>query len=298
MVKGYCLYAQKYWHRTWLAGLCYCFVTASLWMLTADKAMAGDGKLIATAGLQQVEGAGGGGLVPWATLSGHDTRAQTSGSVFMSRLPLPDFTLTAYGVSLSLYDRVELSVARQEFDIASLGEQLAQQIVGVKVRLYGDLVYSRWPQLSAGVQYKNTQYPLIPQTLGVQKMSGTDAYIAATKVHLNAIAGRNLIWNTTMSYTDANQFGLLGFGNANGHQRRLQFQGSIAVLLTRQLAIGFEYREKPNNLPLPEDNALDVFVTYIPSKYFNITAAWVDLGRIAGQSDQQGWYFSLGGQLW
>ncbi|MDG6099039.1 DUF3034 family protein [Alteromonas sp. ZYF713] len=34
---------------------------------------AGDGKLIGNAGLQQIEGAGGGGIVPWAILAGYDT---------------------------------------------------------------------------------------------------------------------------------------------------------------------------------------------------------------------------------
>lgn len=38
------------------------------------SALSKDGKLVATSGLLQIEGAGGSGLVPWATLSGYDTQ--------------------------------------------------------------------------------------------------------------------------------------------------------------------------------------------------------------------------------
>jgi hypothetical protein len=35
-----------------------------------------DGKWLATAGLSQIEGAGGGSIVPWATLTGYDSQDQ------------------------------------------------------------------------------------------------------------------------------------------------------------------------------------------------------------------------------
>jgi hypothetical protein len=71
------------------------------------------------------------------------------------------------------------------------------------------------------------------------------------------------------------------------------------VLLSRQLVLGIEYRQKPDNLPgLEEEDAMDVFVAYIPNKQFNLTAAWVDLGTIAGAENQRGPYLSLTGYLW
>ena len=64
--------------------VCLCSV---LCLYAGESAFAGQGKLQETAGVTQVEGSGGGGLVPWATLSGYDSRDETASAVFMSRLP-------------------------------------------------------------------------------------------------------------------------------------------------------------------------------------------------------------------
>ncbi|MDP1931747.1 MAG: DUF3034 family protein, partial [Gammaproteobacteria bacterium] len=48
---------------------------------------------------------------------------------------------------------------------------------------------------------------------------------------------------------------------------------------------------------LKEDSATDIFVAWLPSKRFSVTAAWVDLGEIAGAPDQTGFYLSIQGGL-
>ena len=62
-----------------------------------------------------------------------------------------------------------------------------------------------------------------------------------------------------------------------------------------QIAVGVEYREKSNNLGLGEQDWQDVFVAWFPNKYVSVTAAWLDLGSIAGAKDQTGWYLSVTG---
>lgn len=60
-------------------------------------------------------------------------------------------------------------------------------------------------------------------------------------------------------------------------------------LLRRDLAVGVEFRAKPDNLnasvlgtgALKEDDWKDVFIAWTPNKHVSLTAAWVDLGRIA-----------------
>ena len=92
-----------------------------------------------------------------------------------------------------------------------------------------------------------------------------------------------------MRLTQANQNGLLGFGGAQGSGLRVQPEVSVAWLLHRTLAVGAEWRAKPDNLnasvlgagALKEDDWADVFVAWAPSKHVSVTAAWVDLGRIA-----------------
>lgn len=267
-------------------------------IICSGMACAGDGKLIGTAGLNQLEGTGGGGIVPWATLSGYDSQDQISTNAFITQVNLDDYRLNVMGASISLYDRVELSVARHIFDLTTLGGEIAQTIYGAKVRLYGDVVYSNWPQISAGMQYKDLEDTVIAGLVGAKDTTGTDYYLAATKVHLGAVGGYNLVWNLTGRITKANQLGLLGFGGPDNSDYELMLEGSIGVLFSRHFAAGMEYRQKPDNLGLGEDDWMDVFVTYIPSKNVNFTLAWADLGSIAGATGQKGLYLSVGGQLW
>jgi len=284
-----------------MVSLRLCFIT--LLATASGFANGGSGKLQETAGVTQVEGSGGGGLVPWATLSGYDSRDEWSSSVFMTRVSLPDYRLQAFGASASVYDRVEISLARQTFELKNVpfGErEINQQILGLKGRLYGDIVYGVWPQLALGIQYKELENEVIASAVGAENTnSGTDIYLAATKAHLGALMGYNLVWDLTLRATKANQFGLLGYGGDKNDSYEMMVEASLAALFSRQLALGIEFRQKPDNLSaLEEEDAFDIFLAYIPNKNFNITVAWTDLGTIAGEDDQTGAYVSLTGYLW
>ena len=259
---------------------------------------AGEGKLLATPGVTQFEGAGGGGLVPWAMLAGYASRDETASQAFTTRLQLDDFELLAYGVAFNFRDQVEVSVARQELEVQPLGVTIRQNVVGAKIRLYGDLVYSRFPQISVGLQHKRLLDEAVPLAVGAADTRGTDVYLAASKLHLGAVGGYNLLWGLTARYTRANQTGFLGFGGDVSDSRSLQAEGSIAVLFSRHLALGLEYRYKPDNLGFAtEDNWKDIFIAWIPNKHLNVTAAYAEMGDIAGLTDQEGVYVSLTGYL-
>ncbi|WP_299081066.1 DUF3034 family protein [uncultured Paraglaciecola sp.] len=267
-----------------------------LFIITAQ---ASDGKLIGTAGLNQIEGSGGGGIVPWATLAGYDSRDEISVNAFTTQVDIDDFRLNVLGVSASFYDRVELSVAQHRFDLKTLGGDIKQNVYGFKYRISGDVVYSKWPQLSVGIQHKKLDDGSIAAAVGaVDNSSGTDIYLAATKVHLGAIAGFNAVWNVTARATKANQLGLLGYGGVSNDSYEIMAEASAGVLFNRHFAIGVEYRQKPDNLGLGEEDWFDIFATYIPSKNLSFTLAWAELGSIAGAKDQKGLYLSLNGQLW
>lgn len=279
--------------RTQLTGHC-------LWLLflLSTDAFSAEGKLIGTAGLSQIEGAGGGGLVPWATLSGYDSQDQVSASGAVTVVDVDDYRLNGFGISASFYDRAEVSVAHQRLDLKSLGGTIRQNIVGFKFRLSGDVVYSEWPQISAGLQHKRLSDNTIANALGADDDQGTDFYLAAAKVHLGAIGGYNAVWNVTARATKANEMGLLGFGGSQNSDYELQLEASAGILLSRHVAVGVEYRQKPDNLGLGEDDWVDAFISYIPSKSVSITAATADLGSIAGAPGQSGFYLSLNAQLW
>src|SRR5207244_5081567 len=71
------------------------------------------GKLLATSGVSQIEGAAGGGLTPWAIITGYETRDAIGANGHYTFVNTPRFTLHSTGASIGLYDRVELSYARE-----------------------------------------------------------------------------------------------------------------------------------------------------------------------------------------
>jgi hypothetical protein len=247
----------------------------------------------------QVEGSAGGGLVPWALIGGLETNEQVGATAFVTDVSTQDFTLRSGGGSLDMDNRLEVSVARQRFDASSVipGLTLGQDIVGLKVRLAGDAVFApdEWlPQLALGAQWKRTlDFDDIPSALGAARGEGLDLYLAATKLYFDAFAGRNVIIDATLRRTRANQFGLLGFGG-DGSGYKLEPEFSAAIWLTDDVLLGSEYRDKPSNLSaFKENGAEDAFLAWAPVRNFTITAAWSDLGRIAGKPPQRGVYISL-----
>jgi hypothetical protein len=282
-----------------LKNLTHTFICATALFGLSMSVLAADGKLIGTAGLTQVEGSGGGGIVPWATISGYDSREQISAGATATQVDVDDFRLIMLAANVSFYDTLEVSIAQQRFEIKGAGVEIKQNILGLKYRVYGDVVYSTWPQVSVGMQYKQLEDSAVASSVGAENSSnGTDFYVAATKVHLGAIAGYNAVWNITARATKANQMGILGFGGVQNNDYELMLEASAGILFSRNIAVGVEYRQKPDNLGLGEDDWTDYFVSYIPSKDFNLTLAWAKLGSIAGAPGQSGLYLSFNGQLW
>ncbi|MEH6685725.1 MAG: DUF3034 family protein [Halopseudomonas sabulinigri] len=259
------------------------------------------GRMLATGGATSIEGAAGGGIVPWAVLSGYGTRDEWGGDVFATRVDTGDYRLDSFGAALSLGNRVELSIARQRLDIdaltkaAGLPEKtLNQDIYGLKVRLFGDLIYDQLPQVSFGAQYKRQRNFLVPSLVGAKRDSDTDYYLAASRLFLGAVGGYNLLLNGTLRYSRANETGLLGFGGDRRDSRSLLKEGSVGLLLSPQWIVGVEYREKPDNLSFAgESDWQDLFVGYFPSKRVAVVASWADMGEIATLEGQQGLYLSL-----
>ncbi|WP_166114359.1 DUF3034 family protein [Pseudoalteromonas sp. Z9A5] len=267
---------------------------SGLLLVISLPSIASDGKLLATPGVSQIEGGGGGGIVPWAQLAGYASDDEFSVNGFCSRADVTDYTLDVCGAQLNLFNRVELSYAVQQFDVPALDTEIEQSITGAKIRLYGDIVYSKWPQLSLGIQHKSLDDGAVANLVGAENTNGTDFYLAASKLHLGAIAGYNWFWNVTTRYSEANELGLLGYGGVNDGSKIL-LEGSTAIFLSRGVAVGVEYRQKSNNLNLGEQDWKDVFVAWMPNKHISVTAAYLDLGRIAGVNDQTGWYLSVTG---
>lgn len=259
------------------------------------------GKLLLTNGVSNVEGAAGGGLATWAVIGGEETDDGIGGSLHATYVPLDDYSLTGFGAAIGYRDRIEVSYAHNTFDTHDVGAALGlgkgftfkQDVIGAKLRLFGNAVYDQdsWlPQVSVGAQYKHAARGAIIHAVGGQHTSGTDFYVAASKVLLR----QSLVLDGTVRVTKANQFGLLGFGGDRSDAYHPQFEGSAAVLVSRHLAIGGEYRTKPDNLGFAqEDDSYDLFAAWAPVRHLTLTAAYVDLGDIATVKAQHGAFLSL-----
>ncbi|EEF25130.1 conserved hypothetical protein, partial [Ricinus communis] len=165
----------------------------------AGAAQAQDmGKLLATGGVSQVEGAGGGGITPWALITSYGTRDSWGANAHYTYIDTQDYKLGSYGVAIGLADRLEVSFANQEFkgSLAPLDKlNIKQDIVGLKLKVLGDAVYEQdsWvPQVAVGVMYKKNKGVHGLEALGVTNVKqlgakddhGYDYYVSATKIYL------------------------------------------------------------------------------------------------------------------
>ena len=286
------------WRLGWL-GL------AAVAACVASKPVFAGDRVLGTWGVSQVEGAGGGGLVPWATITGTGSSNQNGGSVFVTHLNTQDgYQLKIGGAAIGIKDQVELSMARWSLKLSDVvpGKSLEMNVAGVKVKVTGDALYDQdrlMPQISVGAQYKQVDDSALVKSLGATSSSDIDVYATATKLWLGGAVGRNVLATVTARLTKANQFGLVGFGGPGKDQRKLELEGSLGIMLRDDLVLGGEYRMKPNNLEvsagtaiLREDDAWDLFVAWFPCRGGSLTLAWVNLGNIVSKENQSGLYLS------
>ncbi|GGC31428.1 hypothetical protein GCM10011371_18570 [Novosphingobium marinum] len=255
-------------------------------------------KLVLTNGVSTIEGASGGGLASWATIAGRELENGVGISGHATIVELSDYGWQSHGVSVGIANRVELSYARQNFDTRDVGAalrigkgyKLNQDVYSAKVRLFGDLVYGDplVPQVSVGVQHKRNLDGPIAALVGAGSDEGTDYTLSATKLFLS----HSVLASATVRLTNANQNGLLGFGNASGKGKSVEFEGSLAYQLSRRFVLGAEYRTKPDNLGLGEEDWFDLFAAYAVTDNVTVTGAYVDLGSIATFENQRGTFLS------
>ena len=310
-------------------------------------------RLLATSGVTEVGGSTGGGIVPWAVISGYDTGDEIGGSASGTFVRVPNYSLSSLGASVGIHNRLEISVAHEVLNvnlgglsnlsvlgnqagglgvvatpspIINLGNQtISMDVLGLKARLFGDILYTPYPQVSVGIKYKknndfNSNFsglgPIgIPKFLGAASDSGTDFYVAATKVFLNGVFHRVTLVNLTVRGTKANAMGLLGFGtNSNNgiagalgtksdNSYHAELEASAAVFLRPDVALGGEVRQQPDSMRYPTNAAAttigspgtmkDVFIAYFPNKSLSLTAAYADMGPLPFQASNKGVYLSL-----
>ena len=275
---------------------------AAATLAAVGTAHADTGKLLLTGGVSSVDGAAGGGLTPWAVIGSNASQTEVGVTAHITRVNTTDYGLSTYGATVGVFDRFELSASRQDFATGITGTALGlpglhlkQNILAAKIKIAGDAVLDSdtlMPQIAVGVQFKSLDAGGLEPTLKLlgAKTEGTDVYVNATKLFL----AQGILVNATLRATKANQNGLLGFGATLGganNSYRIQPEISVAKLLSKNLAIGAEYRKMTNNLEaagaaaglgdaLRAQDWKDIFIAWAPSKNLSLTLAYVDLGTI------------------
>jgi hypothetical protein len=273
-----------------------------LTILISSTVVHAGSRQLGTGAVTQVEGSSGSGLVPWATIAGYGESNENDFTLAYTFVDTDDYNFDMQGVAWGWHNRVEVSLAKQELDLVTLGPAinlpgatLNQDVIGAKFRIAGNLVYTKMPQIAFGIQYKKNTDFLIPSVVGAQDDSSVDFYLSATKLFLGKPFGFNGFATLALRSTEANEMGLLGFGGDQGG-RHINFETSLGLFLNKSVAIGFDFRQKKSNLSFAsEDNWRDLFIAWIPNKHISIVAAYADLGSIATLDDQKGFYISLTG---
>ena len=143
-------------------------------------------------------------------------RGELGFSAYGTRAGTQDYALSSYGqAAIGWQDRVELSLARQDFDAAPAfalngiapfgvapGQHIKMDVLGLKVKLLGDAILDAdtWvPQVALGLEHKQVRPGSLQSVLDFlgTKTSGTDLYLSATKLLLD----KSLLLNTTLRYT-------------------------------------------------------------------------------------------------
>jgi hypothetical protein len=263
-------------------------------------------RLLATSGATSIEGSAGGGIIPWAMLAGYGDSDEWACTAAPAYLRTSDYALQTGAIACSFRNRLELSFAEQSLDLDGLRDvlslppeqQLRQRVIGLKLRLAGDIVYGKYGQLSLGVMHKSNYDADLASAAGAQRGDDMEAFLSGGKLFIDGPFGQMLYLNINVRWTRANQGGLLGFGGDQDDSRGLYAEVAAAVFPRRDLALGVEYRQKPDNLGFATENDWrDVFIAWFPNKHVSVVAAWVDLGNVASLGNQHGPYISVTGSF-
>jgi hypothetical protein len=260
----------------------------------------------------EIEGAAGGGLSAWALTA---PTAELSYWYYGAQ----DITLQNASISGTLFKKLELSYANPWLNYPNVGNALnisshvGETIYGAKYQFLAPDPKKAMPALALGVQVKNA-YGQLPTTLkaigAINSTSGVDFYLAATD--LVKFAGTTWVLDGTFRATDANQFGLLGFGGGtigghNGYSLEPEF--ALDAFVAPDVVVGGEYRFAPNNispavLGIQEGGKFDFHAAFM-AKNFALTAAYLNLSQVgpnpsvlpANTPNQQGLYLQAQVQI-
>ncbi|MBI4688016.1 MAG: DUF3034 family protein [Nitrospirae bacterium] len=297
--------------------------------------------------LLNIEGEGGGGIVPWAYLinpakDGKIGNPSLGAWTWISN----GYTINFWTAGISVSDRVELGFAWQNLDISTLRDDLkgdSQIALGAGTSLdTGDdnmqmiTAHAKFqllkesdsaPAVALSAEFKKALStddlednltrgvrgvlgagaPKLLEWMGVDSDSGVDFNLMVTKLWKTKMP---ILTSVNLRLTKANQLGFLGFSD----DYSLHPEVTVAVLPESNVAIGIEYRNKPdelksvndylranagttfsalNNYTFQENDFIDFFIAYFPTPKLSITAAVANIGNVVHKETNTIWAFNV-----
>lgn len=150
------------------------------------------------------------------------------------------------------------------------------------------------PALTTGIHYKynnnideiNRDVGDALETIGYNDNDGVEFTLTASKTITSL--PRPVIFSVGARASKASQFGLMGFGD----KYMVSFEGNLDVLVTDNLAIGGEFRDKPEvmgripGLVAQDDPWWDVHAAYFFGPHSSLYAVAGDAGGVANHTDE------------
>jgi hypothetical protein len=157
----------------------------------------------------------------------------------------------------------------------------------------GDFKQSWIPAVTIGAHYKyNDTVNDIDKDLngtlssiGIEDNDGIDYTLYASKMF--TFLPRPLLVNVGVRNSDAAHIGLLGFTG----EREFLFEGNAVLFVTDSLALGAEYRQKPNGydsidgLIAAEDDWWSVVAAYVINDSLTVSGGYFNLGDVLDEKD-------------
>ncbi len=165
----------------------------------------------------------------------------------------------------------------------------------------GDFNQPWLPAFTFGVHYKynNTVEDIDSDlngtlsAIGIEDNDGIDYTLYASKM-LNFLP-RPVLVNAGVRNSNAAHAGLLGFTD----DREFLVEGNVVVFVTDNLAIGAEYRQKPDNydeiegLVAGEDDWWSVVAAYVINESMTVSGGYFNLGDVLDEEDTDAFALKL-----
>lgn len=296
--------------------------------------------------LLNIDGDGGGAIVPWAYLSNPAGEGMFGKPAFSAwRWSSDDYTFDFLGVALTVANRVEFGLAYQRADVDDLRDDLKADsaaalggsmldlgeddagIINAHAKVLLLKETDNWPAVAFSVTYKNALdvddiddsltagaravigagAPRVLDWMGVDDDDGFEFNLMATKLWKTEIP---ILTSINLRYTQAVQLGFLGFSD----HWSLNPEVTLAILPKPNLAVGVEYRQKPDELDslndylganagarfaaledysFEEDAFIDFFVSYQATPKLSISGGVADIGNVFHRKTRSIWAVNL-----